>query len=67
MTQQITPLTGDSKGYPELEEVDRLIAVATNPRDKAFISLLARTGCRISEAIQVKTSDIDFQRGILFT
>jgi integrase/recombinase XerD len=47
------------------EQVDRLIAVASNPRDKAFIALLARTGIRISEAIELKTSDIDFQRGIL--
>jgi len=47
------------------EQVDRLIAVASNPRDKAFIALLARTGIRISEAIELKTSDIDFQRGVL--
>jgi len=46
-------------------KVERLIAAATNPRDKAFISLLARTGIRISEAIQLKVSDIDFQRGML--
>ncbi len=49
----------------ESEQVERLIAAATNPRDKAFIALLARTGIRISEAIELKTSDIDFQRGIL--
>jgi len=47
------------------EQVDRLIAVASNPRDKAFIALIARTGIRISEAIELKTSDIDFQRGVL--
>jgi len=65
MTQQVTPPTGDSKRYPEPEQVDRLIAVATNPRDKAFISTLAKTGIRISEVIELKTSDIDFQRGTL--
>ena len=47
------------------DQVDRLIAVATNPRDRAFIALLARTGIRISEAIGVKTSDINFQKGML--
>jgi len=47
------------------EQVDRLIAVASNPRDKAFIALLARTGIRISEAIELKTTDIEFQRGIV--
>jgi integrase/recombinase XerD len=65
MTQQVTPPTGDSKRYPEPEQVDRLIAVATNPRDKAFISTLAKTGIRISEVIELKTSNIDFQRKIL--
>ena len=47
------------------EQVERLSAVATNPRDKAFISTLAKTGMRVSEAVQLKESDIDFQRGTL--
>lgn len=54
---QVTPI--------QPEQVDRLIAVATNPRDRAFVSLLARTGIRISEAIQLEVSDIDFERGML--
>lgn len=45
--------------------VGRLIAAATNPRDRAFVALLARTGIRISEAIQLKVSDIDFERRML--
>jgi len=57
---QVTP-----KGNSELEQVEKLITVVTNLRDKAFIALLARTGIRISEAIELKTSDINFQRGIL--
>jgi len=62
---RITPIS-NLKVYPELEQVqERLIAAATNPRDKAFIGLLLRTGIRISEAIQLKESDIDFKRGIL--
>jgi len=55
----------DLKGYLELEQVERLIAVATNRRDRAFIALLPRSGVRISEAIQLKESDIDFKRGTL--
>lgn len=47
------------------QQVERLIGAATNPRDRAFIALLARSGIRISEAIQLKVSDIDFQRGTL--
>ena len=53
-------------GYSEPDQLQkRLIAAASNPRDKAFIALLARTGIRISEAIELKISDIDFQSGIL--
>jgi integrase/recombinase XerD len=62
---QVTPPTGDSKGYPEPEQVDRLIAVATNPRDKAFVGVLGKGALRVSEAIQLKVSDIDFKRGTL--
>lgn len=54
---QVTPI--------QPEQVERLPAVATNPRDKAFISTLAKTGMRVSEAVQLKESDIDFQRATL--
>ena len=53
------------KGYVDGEQLQKLISAATNLRDKAFIAVLARTGVRISEAIQLKTSDIDFERGLL--
>jgi len=53
------------KGYVDSEQLQKLIALATNLRDKAFVAVLARTGVRISEAIQLKTSDIDFERGVL--
>ena len=49
------------KGHVEPGQLERLIAAADNPRDRAFIAFLARTGIRISEAIEVETSDIDFQ------
>ena len=61
---QVTPIR-DLKGYLEPEQIDRLIAASTNPRDRAFIAFLSRTGVRISEAIQVKISDLDFQRGMV--
>ena len=51
--------------YLEPEQVERPIAAATNPRDKAFIAVLVRTGIRISEAIELKVSDIDSKRGTL--
>ncbi len=49
----------------EPSQLRSLIAAATNPRDRALVTLLARTGIRISEAIQLKISDIDFERGML--
>jgi integrase/recombinase XerD len=49
----------------DFEQVGRLIAAASNPRDKAFIALLARTGTRISEAIQLKEGNIDFKSATL--
>ena len=54
---QVTPI--------QPEQVERLPVVVTNPRDKAFISTLAKTGMRVSEAVQLKESDIDFQRATL--
>ena len=62
---QIKPIR-DLTGYSELVQTQkRLLEAATNPRDKAFIAVLARDGIRISEAIQMKVSDIDFKRGTL--
>ena len=55
----------DVKGYPDPEQVDRLIDAATSRRDRAFISTLGKTGMRISEAVQLKVVDIDFKRGTL--
>ena len=51
--------------YVELGQIEKLISTCSNPRDKAFIALLARTGVRISECIEVKTTDIDRKRGTL--
>jgi integrase/recombinase XerD len=61
---QVTPIR-DLKGYLEPEQVHRLIHAAANPRDKAFVAVLAKAGIRISEAVQIKVSDIDFERGVL--
>jgi integrase/recombinase XerD len=54
------------RGYSELEQVPkRLIDAATNPRDRAFISTLGKTGMRISEAVELKVTDVDSKRGTL--
>ncbi len=61
---QVTPIR-DLKGHLESEHVDRLIVATSNPRDKAFVAVLAKAGIRISEAVQIKVSDIDFERAVL--
>ncbi len=39
---QVTPIH-DLEGYLEPDQVERLIAAATNPRDKALVAVLAKT------------------------
>jgi len=56
---QVTPIR-DLKGYLEPEQVERLIAAATNPRDVLLVRIPWRTGIRVSELIGLKISDIDF-------
>ena len=58
-------MTQVNSDYVEPGRIEKLISACSNPRDKAFVSLLARTGVRISECVQLKISDIDFQRGVL--
>lgn len=44
------------------EEIERLKEACTNIRDKAIISMLLSTGCRISEVCALNRDDVDFQR-----
>jgi integrase/recombinase XerD len=43
------------------EEVEEIIGVADNPRDKAFIGVLYYSGCRIGEIINLKIKHIKFK------
>ena len=62
---QVTPIR-DLKGYLEPEQVERLIAAATNRRDALLVRIPWRTGVRVSELIGIGIQDIDFEnRGIL--
>ena len=56
---QVTPIR-DLKGYLEPERVERLIAVATNPRDALLVRIPWQTGIRVSELIGIRIQDIDF-------
>ena len=57
---QVTPIR-DLQGYLEPEQVERLMAVASNLRDRLLVRIPWRTGIRVSELIGIKVSDIDFE------
>lgn len=50
-----------NKSEPTLtsDEVNKMIDVAKNPRDKAIVATLASTGMRISELLNVQIDDFD--------
>ena len=52
-----------AKTYLEPDEIKRLEEAAEYLCDRLLIRLLFHLGCRISEALGVKVSDIDFHRG----
>ena len=61
----ITPIR-DLKGYIEPEQVEKVIAAATNPRDVLLVRIPWRTGIRVSELIGISVSDIDYEsRGVI--
>jgi integrase/recombinase XerD len=47
------------------EDVARIIEAAPILRDKVVIRLLSRLGCRVSELISIRASDIDFTNGLV--
>ena len=51
--------------YLEPQEVEKLEDGAIYLRDKLLIRILARTGCRVSEALAIKPSDVDFDSGMI--
>lgn len=53
------------RAYLEIEEAEQLEKAATYLRDRLLIRLLARLGCRISEALALKVEDIDFTQGMV--
>lgn len=68
-----TTLEYNGKKLPEeilnKEEVKRLIRTANNTRDKAFISTLYESGCRIGELLPIKWKHLDFtpEEGVKLT
>jgi integrase/recombinase XerD len=51
------------KTYLEPGDVELVEQFASCPRDRLLIRLLFRLGCRVSEALAIKVTDIDFECG----
>ncbi len=51
------------KAYLEPADIEMMERVANCLRDRLLIRILFRLGCRVSEALAVKVSDIDFEQG----
>ncbi len=43
------------------EDVEKLVNAAVNPRDKALISILYESGCRIGEILNMKIRNVEFE------
>jgi integrase/recombinase XerD len=55
-----------SGGYSDFEQAQKELVKATdNPRDKAFIDILGKTGMQITQAIRLEESNIDFEEGTI--
>lgn len=54
-----------TKAYLEPAEVERLEQAAEYLRDRLLIRLLFHLGCRVSEALGIKSGDIDFKQGLV--
>ncbi len=52
----------EMKTYLESNDIALMQQVANCQRDRLLIKLLFRLGCRVSEALALKVSDIDFEK-----
>lgn len=53
------------KVVPDRDQVLRLIDTAPDERLRAFVAVLAYTGCRISEALSIRWSDVSDERIVI--
>ena len=54
-----------AKAYLEPAEIEKLEEAAEYLRDRLLIRMLFHLGCRVSEALGIKASDIDFKQGLV--
>lgn len=69
LVQRITPRLVHMKLPPRRTprslsepEVSRMISAARNPRDRAIVTVLYESGCRVSELANMKVADIDYEK-----
>ncbi|MCL0041326.1 site-specific integrase [Dehalococcoidia bacterium] len=55
----------DLKIYLTPEEVERILSLCQNQRDRLVIRMLWRTGLRISELLSLSAEDVDWERATL--
>ena len=60
MAEQVTPIR-DLKGYLESHQVEKIITATTNPRDMLLVRIPWRSGIRVTELINIRIQDIDFE------
>jgi len=53
------------KTYLEPPEIKQMIANTPELRNKLILQFLAESGCRVSELLGIKLTDIDFDRGMV--
>lgn len=53
------------KTYLSLKEIDSIIALIPYTRDKLILRILSRTGIRVSELLQIKVEDVDFEDEVI--
>jgi integrase/recombinase XerD len=53
------------KTYLEPKDIELMEQSATCERDRLLVRLLFRLGCRVSEVLAIKTSDIDYDAGTI--
>jgi len=55
----------DTQAYLTEEEMDMIISNTDDVFEKTIIVFLYNTGCRVSEMLGAKTSDINYKRGVI--
>jgi len=60
------PTMRDMRGYLSPENVMKVIAAGKNLRDRTILRLLWATGCRLTELLMLRVSDISLEDKVLY-